>query len=178
MKRIRMGLMGLALASQALLAQSYQFGGHAGFSIPMGDLSSTLDGRLGYIVGGHAGLYYGNGHELRPRIDYMHFSGGWQPEGDEFHRATVTGWVFGADYIFYPETRPMGVYLAMGVGLQSWNVDPEKGGSQSKTGLGISIGTGYRFNRVFSLETRFLTGQFQDNHGQANTLQFIGNIRF
>lgn len=178
MKRIRMGLIGLALASQALFGQSYQFGAQAGLSIPLGDLSSALDGRTGYVLGGQVGIYYGNGHELRPRLDYMHFSGGWQPEDGDFHRATVTSWVLGADYLFYTEARPMGIYLAMGLGLQRWNVDPEKGGSRSKTGLGVTIGAGYRFNRVFALETRFLTGQFQDNHGQANALQFLTNIRF
>jgi hypothetical protein len=177
----RIGILttALALAGVTASAQEVQFGAHGGFNLPLGDLDKAVDGRLGLTIGGHVGLYYGNGHELRPRVDYTHYAGGWTPvTSSSFGRNTISAWGIGADYLFYTETRPQGLYLTMGLGFQNWTVDPENAPSQSKTSLALAAGAGFRFNRSFAFEGRFTTGQFQSTNGQANALQLIASIRF
>lgn len=168
----------LALSGVAASAQTVQFGVHGGLNLPLGDLDKALDGRPGFTLGGHAGLYYGNGHELRPRVDYTLYDGGWQPVDGSFGKATVSAWGLGADYLYYTETRPQGIYLTMGLGFQGWTVNPDQGPSASKTALSLAAGAGYRFNRSLAVEGRFTTGQFQSTDGQANALQVLASLRF
>jgi hypothetical protein len=160
------------------LAQEVQPGVQAGFNLPMGDLGTAVDHRVGLQVGGHVGLYYGNGHELRPRIDYCNYQGGWTPAGGTFSRNTVSSWQIGCDYLYYTETRPIGVYLTGGLGYQWWNVAPDNAPSHNTSGLSMAFGAGYRFNRSFSGEARFTTGQFQSTNGQASALQLMATMRF
>ena len=180
MKSTRLGVLitALVLTGSAMSAQDIQFGAHGGLNLPLGDLDSAVDGRLGFTLGGHVGLYYGNGQELRPRVDYTHYSGGWTPTGSgTFDKSTVSAWGLGADYIYYTELRPQGLYLVMGLGFQGWTVDSEGDSSHSKTALSLAAGAGYRFNRSFSFEGRFTTGQFQSSNGQANALQVLASVR-
>ena len=177
--RIAVFAAALALAGVAGYAQEVQFGAHAGLNLPLGDLNTAVDGRLGFTLGGHVGLYYGNGQELRPRVDYTHYSGGWTPASSGlFDKNTVSAWGLGADYLYYTEMRPQGLYLVMGLGFQGWNVSPENAPSSSKTALSLAAGAGFRFNRSLSFEGRFTTGQFQSNNGQANALQMLASMRF
>ena len=180
MKLTRIGFLAAALACTGLTisAQDVQFGAHGGLNMPLGDLDKAVDGRIGFTLGGQVGLYYGNGHELRPRVDYTYYAGGWTPAGPGFDKNTVSAWGVGADYIYYTEMHPQGIYLVMGLGFQNWTVDPEHASSESKTSLSLAAGAGYRFNRTLSVEGRFTTGQFQSNDGQANALQVLASIRF
>lgn len=179
MNHLRNALFALSFCvTSACLAQEIEPGVHAGINIPLGDLSSAVDSRPGFLIGGHVGLYYGNGHELRPRIEFSDYQGGWTPVGDTFSRNTITSWQLGCDYLYYTETRPQGVYLTMGLGYQWWNVSPSDGPSHSTSGLSLAAGVGYRLNRSFSVEARFTTGQFQSTNGQANAIQILGSMRF
>lgn len=179
MKLARLGYLfaALTLIGVSASAQEIQFGAHAGLNLPLGDLDKALDGRPGFTLGGHVGLYYGNGHELRPRVDFTYFDGGWQPI-DGGGKATISAWGLGADYLYYLETRPQGIYLTMGLGVQGWTVNPDYAPSHSKTALSLAAGAGYRFSRALSLEGRFTTGQFQSSNGQANALQVLASYRF
>lgn len=168
----------MALTGTTASAQEIQFGAHGGLNLPLGDLDKAVDGRLGFTLGGHAGIYYGNGHEVRPRVDFTYYDGGWQPVGSTFGKATISAWGLGADYLYYTETRPQGIYLTMGLGFQGWTVNPDQGSNTSKTALSLAAGVGYRFNRTVSLEGRFTTGQFQSTNGQANALQILASMRF
>lgn len=179
--KIRSAFAALALMLSAgfAQAQSIQFGAHGGLNIPMGDLANALDNRLGYTLGGHVGIYYGGGHELRPRLDYTIFDGGWHPEGNgAFTQNKIRAWTISADYLYYTENRPLGFYLTGGLGLQAWEVSPDHGASSSNTALNLSLGAGYRFNRNFSVEGRLTTGQFQTQNGQATAAQFLAMYRF
>lgn len=55
---------------------------------------------------------------------------------------------------------------------------PERAGSYSHSSLSMAAGPGYRFNRSFSVEARFVTGQFRSTDGQADALQLMGSMRF
>ena len=178
--KIRTGFVALTLmlAASAVQAQSVQFGAHGGLNIPMGDLGNAVDNRLGYTVGGHVGIYYGGGHELRPRLDLTFYNGGWHPEGNGFSQNNIKAWTVSADYLYYTENRPTGLYLTGGLGIQSWDVNPSSGPSRSNTALNLSLGAGFRFNRNFALEGRLTTGQFQSQNGQATAAQFLALYRF
>lgn len=166
--------LALLLAGSGLRAQEAEFGAHGGLQVPFGDLGKTLDNNLGYIAGAHLGLYYGDGHELRPRVDYQSYAGGWHPEGSTFVKRDVTCWSFGADYVYYTEQRPKGLYLTMGLNYNFWDVSP--GGS--KSGVGLAAGAGYRLDQHWSFEARYTTGQFRSNSGQANALQAVALFHF
>ncbi len=180
-KLTRIGLLTVALALGAgtASAQEIQFGAHGGLNLPLGDLDKAVDGRLGFTLGGHVGLYYGNGHELRPRVDFTQYSGGLLPLSST--KNTVSAWGLGADYLYYTELHPQGIYLVGGLGLQSWTVNPDNGPSESNTSLTLDLGAGYRFNRTLAVEGRFTTGQFRFPYGenaQANALQILASFRF
>ncbi len=179
MKFSRIGYLvaALSLVGVSATAQEIQFGIHGGLNVPLGDLDKALDGRPGFTLGGHAGLYFGNGHEVRPRVDFTHYDGGWTPV-DGSGKATISAWGLGADYLYYTETRPQGIYLAMGLGVQGWTVNPDNYPSRSKTSLSLAAGAGYRFSRALSVEARFTTAQFQSTNGQANALQAVASYRF
>lgn len=180
MKFIRASFIAAALALTAS-AQDVEFGAHGGLSIPTGDLSSQLDGRMGLAVGGHAGIYYGNGHELRPRVDYMFFQGGWHPDRTAplgFSKSKITQLGLGADWVYYMNTTPQGMFMVMGLAMQHWTVSEEAQPTQRKTSLGLAIGAGHRVNRNIALEGRYMLGNYQSTNGQAGALQAIASLRF
>ena len=92
MRRTFLAAATLLLAA-SLGAQDVKPGVHGGLCVPVGDLSDALGSTFGITLGAHAGIYYGGGHELRPRFDLTRFEGGWQPVGDnKFTKNTITAW--------------------------------------------------------------------------------------
>lgn len=180
MNILRIGILASSLClAGAAVAQDVQFGVQGGVNIPFGNLGDALDNRPGIQVGGHAGIYYGNGHELRPRLDFTYYQGGYFPGvHDNLERNTISAWGLGCDYVYYTEMRPQGFYLTMGLGYQWWTVSPREGSDTTNSSLSMAAGAGYRFNRSFSLEGRFTTGQFRSDNGQANALQAVASLRF
>ncbi|MCE1229038.1 MAG: porin family protein [Firmicutes bacterium] len=178
MKLTRLALLTLLSCGVMASAQTVQFGAHGGVNQPIGDLNREVDGRLGFTLGGHVAFYYGDGHELRPYVDVTLYNGGWHPVNTTFSKSNVTAISGGADYLYYLENRPQGLYLTMGLGLQNWTVSPENAPNRTKTSLGIAAGAGYRMTRNLSAEGRFLLGQFQSNGGQAVALQGMVSYRF
>jgi len=166
------------ILSVSAYAQEFQPGVHGGANIPIGDLGDALDNRPGIQVGGHLGIYYGNGHELRPRADLTYYDGGHFPVGGGYDKNKITAWGLGCDYLYYTAQQPQGVYLAGGLGYQWWDVSPERAPDSSHSGLSVALGAGYRFSRDFMLEGRFTTAQFRSNDGQANALQAVASLRF
>jgi hypothetical protein len=171
--------LALAASTGGMRAQDPKFGIQGGLNIPFGDLSDAVDGRVGFTLGANVGFYYGDGHELRPRMEYTIYQGGWHPTGNgNFERNNVSAWGLGVDYIHYTDLRPSGFYLLMGIGNQWWQVSPSDSPSRSNSGLYLSAGAGFRANRNLSYEGRFSTGQFQNDRGQANQLQGVVTFRF
>nr|WP_320132767.1 outer membrane beta-barrel protein [uncultured Holophaga sp.] len=166
--------LALMLAGTGLQAQEAEFGVQGGLQLPFGDLGTTLDHSMGYVFGANLGLYYGDGHELRTRIDYQTYSGSWVPYDGGFRKFDITAWSLGADYVYYTEQRRKGVYLTMGLSYNMWDVSP--GGGQN--GLGLAAGAGYRLDDHWSFEGRFTTGQFRSDNGAANALQGVALFHF
>lgn len=161
-----------------LHAQELQPGVQGGINIPVGDLGDALDHRPGVTIGGHMGIYYGDGHELRPRADFTYYDGGHYPEGGGYNKNKVTALGLGCDYIYYVARQPSGMFLTGGLGYQWWTVSPDHGSSASNSGLSMALGSGYRFNRSFALEGRITNGQFRSGNGQATALQALASLRF
>jgi hypothetical protein len=179
MTRIKVGILTTTLCiAVSAYGQDFQPGVHGGVNSPMGDLGDALDNRPGFTIGGHLGIYYGNGHELRPRIDFTHYQGGNYPVGGSYDKNRINAWGLGCDYLYYIDTQPQGIYLTGGLGFQRWDVAPENAADSSHTGLAMALGAGYRFNRNFMVEGRFTNGQFRSDNGQANALQVLGSWRF
>ena len=107
--------LALMLVGSGLQAQEAEFGVQGGLQIPMGDLGTTLDHSMGYVFGAHLGLYYGDGHEFRPRVDYQSYNGHYDSTGQ---KTDVSAWSLGADYVYYTEQRRKGLYLTMGASIQ------------------------------------------------------------
>lgn len=166
--------LALMLVGASLQAQSAEFGGQGGLQIPAGDLGTTLDHNVGYIFGAHVGIYYGDGHELRPRVDYQSYNGGWHQENGSFVKTDVSAWSLGADYVYYTEQRRKGLYLTMGLAYNFWDVS----NGSSKDSLALAAGAGYRLNKNWSFEGRFTTGQFRSDNGQATALQAVALFNF
>jgi hypothetical protein len=179
MTPIKIGLLTatLCLAVPAF-TQDFQPGAHGGINIPTGALGDALDNRPGFTVGGHLGIYYGNGHELRPRIDLTHYQGGNYPVGGSYDKNRINAWQLGCDYLYYMAAQPQGLYLTGGLGYQWWDVAPEHGAGSTHSGVAMAFGAGYRFSRSFMLEGRLTNGQFRSNDGQANALQALASWRF
>lgn len=173
-KWIAVAPLALLLVSTNLQGQDIKYGIHAGLNLPFGDLGSTLDRSLGYTFGAHANIYYGNGHELRPRVDYQTYRGGWHPEDGVFRKHDVDAWSIGADYVYYLEQRERGIYLTMGLNYNWWDVSP----GSSKSSLGLGAGAGYRLNKYWAFEGRFTTSQFRSDSGQANAFQAAAFFNF
>jgi len=163
--------LALLLVGSGLQAQEAEFGAQGGIQIPLGDLGSTLGNNFGYNLGGHLSLYYGDGHELRTRVDYQSYGGAYDSSG---HKTDVSALGLGADYVYYTEQRRKGLYLTMGLGYQWWSVSP---GSTSSS-VALAAGAGYRLNQQWSFEGRFTTGQFRSDSGQANALQAMAFFHF
>ena len=73
----------------AAFAQDFQPGAHGGVNIPVGALGDALDNRPGFTIGGHLGIYYGDGHELRPRLELTHYQGGHFPVGGSYDKNRI-----------------------------------------------------------------------------------------
>lgn len=166
----------IALSGIGASAQEIQYGVQAGVNLPLSDLDKQVDGHPGFTVGGHAGLYYGNGHELRPWVDFTYYNGSNLGFGGA--KNTVSGFGAGADYLYYLQTRPQGIYATGGLGLRNWTVNPDAGASTTKTSFSLAVGAGYRFNRSVSGEVRYLLGKFQSPNGQGSALQALVSLRF
>lgn len=177
MTHFRTGILAVTFCASAF-AQEYQPGIHGGVNIPVGDLGDALDHRPGITVGGQLGIYYGNGHELRPRLDLTLYQGGHFPSGGSYDKNRIRAWGVGCDYLYYTAMQPVGLYLTGGLGYQWWDVAPDHAQDSSHSGVSMAMGAGYRFNRNFMLEGRFTTGQFRSNDGQANALQAVASMRF
>ncbi len=176
---MRHSLLLLSLAScLSLGAQEFHPGVHGGLNLPVGDLGNALDSHPGFTFGGHVGIYYGGGHELRPRADFTTYDGGWEPVGNgKFTKNSISALSLGADYLYYTEQRPTGFYLVMGLANQWWHVNPKDGASESNSSLSLTAGVGFRPNRMWSFEARFATGQFRSGNGQATQLQGVASLR-
>jgi hypothetical protein len=177
--RIASGLLALTLPVGLARAEDPRFGVQVHGNIPTGDLKTAVDSKLGVGGGAHATFDLGDGHMIRPRIDYTFF-----PEATvSTIRNKVNDLSLGADYLYFLEGKPTGVYLTGGLSLNHWKVDASSSlgsfsGSSNK--LGVAAGAGFNFNRTFGAELRFITSKYGSGSTDvtANVIQAGVTLRF
>lgn len=181
MRLFRVVLSTLLLSSGGLFAQDLKYGVQVHLSSPTGDLKDAVDSKPGIGLGGHMTVDFGQGHVLRPRLDYVAF-----PDATVFDgvKNQVSELSLGADYLFRIE-EIQGLYVLGGLSANRWKFDSEVVGlgsfSTSSTKLGYALGTGFSFNENVSAEVRFAVTKFNSrtvSNQNANALQVAVLYRF
>lgn len=177
-----MNLRTLAFAATALVATSLsaqegpRFGLQATLNQPQSDLKDAVDSKLGFGVGAHLFVDLGQGHALRPRLDYL-----WFPEHDLGGASLkVNNLSLGADYLYFVEGKAEGVYFTAGLSANRWKGESTFVGfgsaSESTTKLGLAAGLGYQFNKAVGGELRYQKGKAWD--GNFDFIQAGVTFRF
>ncbi|MBI4912624.1 MAG: porin family protein [Acidobacteria bacterium] len=172
-------LAALGLASTQVRAEDPRFGVQASANIPNGDLKDAVDNKLGVGGGAHFTFDLGDGHMVRPRIDYIFF-----PEATiSAIRNKVNELSLGADYLYFLEGKPLGLYFTGGLSFNRWKADVTKAGvtsSDSSSKPGFALGAGYNFNASFGAEVRFTGSKYSvgSKDFSANALQAGVTLRF
>lgn len=178
----RLTICWLAAASTltSLQAQDLRYGVQGHISLPMGDLKDAVDDKAGIGGGVHMTVDFGQGHLLRPRLDYMAF-----PDATVYSGITnqVNDLSLGLDYLYMLEGKT-GFYVTGGLSANRWKVQADVSGlsyHNNTTKLGYALGAGYAFNENLSLEARFTATKFDTrtvSDQNANVLQVGANYRF
>lgn len=167
----------LAATALSLRAEPPRYGVQGLVNVPLGDLKDYVDSKPGPGLGVHGTFDLGDGHMLRPRLDYAIY-----PEASfATVKQTASSLGLGGDYLYFVSGKPEGLYLTAGLAGLRWSFevkDPTLGDTTSHTTkLGLAAGAGYQWNATVGTEARFLhsriTSQFQ-----ADALQAAVTIRF
>ena len=171
---MRMTVLTLSLlAASGLMAQSVHLNGglQVGLNLPIGDFadktyaSGTYRGAnsgIGIHFGGHFDFNYTPHHQLRLIANANGFA---SKEQDLFIGGSYQGTrqnsfgvaQFGADYVYNATSPSRGGYFLAGLNLNhvtakaDFSLYPDTEITQSGR-IGVRVGGGYTFNRLFSLE--------------------------
>jgi len=167
----------LAAAALSLRAEPPRYGVQGLVNIPLGDLKDFVDSKPGPGFGVHGTFDLGDGHMLRPRLDYTIF-----PEASfATIKQTATSLSLGGDYLYFIAGKPEGFYLTAGLAAMRWSFEvknPFVGDVTSHTTkLGLTAGAGYQWNATVGTEARFVRSRIARDF-QANSLQAGVTIRF
>jgi hypothetical protein len=173
----RMCLAVLAFTGMALSAQDISGGVFTGLSLPVGDLQNKSGAGtnqfFGTHVGGHLDFALTPHHEVRAQLSYHNFPGSdW---GSYYGGARYDFKILqvGADWVYHFQNPRQGWYTIAGASINSLKVDSSNNYSiyygsysASQSGkLGVRGGSGYTFNKLFSLEGS-LNQVFVDKSGR------------
>ena len=150
----------LPLAALSLRAVEVDLGLQAYGALPLGTFgdSAHLDRRPGLGLGLQVPIDLGEGHVLRPKLDFLTF----RRNSDGFTYRTDS-WVLMADYLYYLTGEKEGIYLLGGAGLHTTRRDfswllagqPARGDGRT-TGFAYNVGLGYAISPSMGVELRFL----------------------
>jgi len=166
----------LAAATLALKAEAPRYGVQGLVNVPLGDLKDFVDSKPGPGVGVHGTFDLGDGHMLRPRLDYTIY-----PEASfATVKQSATSLSLGGDYLYFLAGKPEGFYFTAGIAAVRWSFETKDTFSKvtaDTTKLGLAAGVGYQWNATVGTEARFLHSRIA--HGfQADALQVGVTIRF
>lgn len=178
-------LLALLGSGTTLQAQDVRYGLQVHGNIPMGDLKDAADSKVGFGGGAHMTIDLGDGHMLRPRLDYVVY-----PENKAFGssangRSKVSDASLGLDYIYDFGGKDGGFYLTAGLAWHRWkaeydyaNVSYSSTSTSSK--VGAAAGAGFNFNPSFGVEARYVATKFQqgDADRTAGAVQVAALYRF
>lgn len=149
------------LAAAPSLASETRFGLQGHLALPKGTFGDGghLDHKLGWGLGFQVPVNFGNGHEFRPRLDYLAFRR--NEGGIRYHADSL---VLLGDYLFYfEEERREGAYILGGLGLHHTRLDVSRSlttgtvtADRGTTGLAWNLGLGYLVTPNLAFEVKFL----------------------
>lgn len=172
--RLSLGVVtALFLSSIPTRAEEPRFGVQVHGNAPTGTLKDVVGNKLGLGGGVHMTFDLGQGHLLRPRVDFMAFPEASLASGFAETHNKVQDLSAGVDYLYFLDGKPEGLYLTAGLALHRWKVDsstPGMGWSMSDTSrkAGFAVGLGYNFNASVGGELRFTSSVSPDSN-QGNT---------
>ncbi|HEY3401046.1 MAG TPA: outer membrane beta-barrel protein [Geothrix sp.] len=166
----------LAAAALSLQAEAPRYGVQGLVNIPLGDLKDFVDSKPGPGVGVHGTFDLGDGHMLRPRLDYTLY-----PEASFASvKQSATSLSLGGDYLYFIAGKPEGLYLTGGLAAMRWSFESKDALSKvtsNTTKLGLAIGAGYQWNATVGTEARYVHSRIARGF-QADALQAGVTIRF
>jgi hypothetical protein len=166
----------LAASSLSLLAEAPRYGVQGLVNIPLGDLKTYVDSKPGPGVGVHGTFDLGDGHMLRPRLDFSVF-----PEASfATIKQTATSLGLGGDYLYFIAGKPEGLYLTGGLSVVRWSFEHKDAVttvSSNTTKFGVAAGIGYQWNATVGTEARWLHSSVSSVF-KADALQAGVTIRF
>ena len=166
----------LAAAGVSLREYAPRFGVQVVVIGPMGYLTTYVDSKPGPGIGVHGTFDLGDGHMVRPRLDYSIY-----PEASfATVKQTASYLSLGGDYLFFIAGKPEGLYLTAGLSAIRWSFehkDPISNVSSNTTKAGLAFGVGYQWNATVGTEARWLHSQVASGF-TADALQAGITIRF
>lgn len=176
MKTSSLPLLALLAATLSLQGEAPRYGVQGLVNIPLGDLKDFVDNKPGPGIGVHGTFDLGDGHMLRPRLDYSIY-----PEASFASvKQTASNLSLGGDYLYFIAGKPEGLYFTGGLSAVRWSFEHRDALSKvtsSTTKFGLAAGVGYQWNATVGTEGRFVHSRI-DSGFQADALQAGVTIRF
>lgn len=174
---MRKTLVALSLTAMSLAAQDVKVGVQAQVNLPMGDLKTIVDSKVGPGAGVHAQFNLGSGMAIRPRADFNTWS-----NADVL---TVTNKVsnltLGGDFLYFVEGKATeGVFFLGGLSAVKWSYEKTEAGlkrNYDTTKMGLSFGVGYQWNATFGTEARY-THASMGYGNSGDTLSLGATLKF
>lgn len=166
----------LTAAGLSLQAEPPRYGVQGLVNVPLGDLKDFVDSKPGPGLGVHGTFDLGDGHMLRPRLDYSVY-----PEASfGTLKQNASSLSLGGDYLYFLAEKPEGFYLTGGLAAARWSFETKDAVSKATadtTKLALAAGVGYQWNATVGTEARFVHSRIASGF-QADTLQAGVTIRF
>lgn len=167
----------LAATALSLQAEAPRYGVQGLVNIPLGDLKEYVDSKPGPGFGVHGTFDLGDGHMLRPRLDYSLF-----PEASfATIKQTATSLSLGGDYLYFIAGKPEGLYLTAGLAAVRWSLQEKAPGipdaTSNTTKFGVAAGVGYQWNATVGTEARWLHSSLGSGF-KADAVQAGVTVRF
>jgi len=164
------------LTVPSLQAEPPRYGVQGSVSIPLGDLKDYADSKPAPGVGIHGTFDMGDGHMLRPRLDYAIY-----PEAAFASvKQKASSLSLGGDYLYFIAEKPEGLYLIGGLSAMRWvfeHKDALTSVNTNSTKIGLALGLGYQWNATVGLEARYVQAHISSSF-KAVALQTGVTIRF
>ena len=169
-------LAALAMAVTSLRAEAPRYGVQGLVNVPLGDLKTYVDSKPGPGIGVHGTFDLGEGHMVRPRLDYSVY-----PEATfATVKRTASYLSLGGDYLYFIARKPEGLYLTGGLAVIRWSFEDKDLStkvSSHTTKAGLAFGVGYQWNATVGTEARWMHSQVASGF-TADAIQAGITIRF
>jgi opacity protein-like surface antigen len=170
----------LAAATLSLQAEAPRYGVQGSANIPLRDLKTFVDNKPGAGFGVHGTIDLGDGHMVRPRLDYSFYSEASISTSSSTVRQSASNLSLGGDYLYFIAGKPEALYLTVGVSAVRWSFEHKDQASDvtsDTTKFGMAGGVGYQWNATVGTEVRWLHSAVAREF-KADAVQVGVTVRF